>query len=466
MTSRSFSRAIAATLAGALLWLAAAMPAGAQFADQAQFGGTAGGSANAQSITIPGYIQQAATVLRFLPVAANTGPATLAVSGLTAQNVLKWSPTGALVALSGQEIQPAIEALVTWDGTQFELLNPQANNTHAASFGTSGLPSLGTALNLTIGAATGSNILTITLTNAAGSNATPASPIVLPFRTAAGAPALRSVTAGLSIAIAASNTMGCVSGVVCRLWITAIDNGGTIALCAIRATTATQIYPLNEGALYTSASGTTGGSVAGTLYCSTSAVASSVIKILGYVEATETTGNWGSVGAIQLFGPGIYKPGESMQALHFTTTTATTGSASVKVDLSGFTATPQIAPQSVANFVRIRLVGNATAASGANGNVQLFRTADTNPIGNPSPFGSGVAATSMIATVVCEVFDNPQTTSLTTYGAFVSVSSTGVVWLNAAGIGAGGPGILTIEEIQGALPEPANDDGGPMRMVG
>lgn len=113
---------IAGTLALALL---AGAPARAQFVDQKTWGGVSGGSANAQTVTVPNWTRNLAGVpLRFLPGFANTGATQLNVSGLGLVNLLKRSPAG-LVALSGAELSTTQVAEVIYDGTQYELLSPR-----------------------------------------------------------------------------------------------------------------------------------------------------------------------------------------------------------------------------------------------------------------------------------------------------------------------------------------------------
>jgi hypothetical protein len=102
-----------------------AAPAQAQFYQQATWGGNAAGTANAQIITIPN-VQKLSDVLgvviNFIPGAANTSAATVILSGLTATNILKPSPTG-LVPLTGGELGGG-GASILYDGVQFQLLSP------------------------------------------------------------------------------------------------------------------------------------------------------------------------------------------------------------------------------------------------------------------------------------------------------------------------------------------------------
>lgn len=97
-----------------------------QFA-QNTFAGTSSGTANAQTITLPN-ISQLSDILnqsitfRVNGALTNTGPTTLAVSGLTALAVHR-SIIGGTTTLSGAELAGGHYATVMYDGTQFQLLN-------------------------------------------------------------------------------------------------------------------------------------------------------------------------------------------------------------------------------------------------------------------------------------------------------------------------------------------------------
>lgn len=115
------------TLGGLVLLIAAWVfvppphQASAQFVGQATYGGTSGGSANAQTITIANYTGALAGVqLTFVPGNTNTGPTTLNVSGLGAVAVQRPSSIGN-VALSGSELLSGELTCVTYNGTVYQL---------------------------------------------------------------------------------------------------------------------------------------------------------------------------------------------------------------------------------------------------------------------------------------------------------------------------------------------------------
>lgn len=86
---------------------------------------TVGGTANAVTLTnmrpVGGANPYDGEMHWFIPTAANTGAATLKVdSQANAKSIFAYG-----AALLGGELQPNIPALVKYDGTQWQLLNPQ-----------------------------------------------------------------------------------------------------------------------------------------------------------------------------------------------------------------------------------------------------------------------------------------------------------------------------------------------------
>ncbi len=86
------------------------------------YGGTSGGSANAQTVTLTEApaAYKAGMIVDFIAGFANTGSCTINVNGLGAKNVTKYGNQ----ALVGGEIVSGEVHQIVYDGTQFELLNP------------------------------------------------------------------------------------------------------------------------------------------------------------------------------------------------------------------------------------------------------------------------------------------------------------------------------------------------------
>lgn len=120
---RKLLAALGAILAAAIIYciVPPAHRAAAQYTDQETAGGTSTGSANAQAITIYNYDQHAQLVpLRFIPGFTNTGPATIAVTGLAPVEILRPSSIG-LVALSGQELLAGEPTSIVYNGANYVL---------------------------------------------------------------------------------------------------------------------------------------------------------------------------------------------------------------------------------------------------------------------------------------------------------------------------------------------------------
>ena len=96
-------------------------------ADLAQFMSlpTSAGTANAQTVTNTRQFGALFTGMRqsFIPGNTNTGAVTLAIDGLTAKNVF----ANGVAAIAGMLVSGTV-AHVQYDGTQFQLLNPQRSS--------------------------------------------------------------------------------------------------------------------------------------------------------------------------------------------------------------------------------------------------------------------------------------------------------------------------------------------------
>jgi microcystin-dependent protein len=117
------TRKASAFLVAASVWLSAC-PAMAQFAEQASWGGTAGGSAAAQTITLNNVLTLADILgvpIKFIPI-TNTGATTLTVNALAATPIQRPTPAG-MAALGGAELIAGHVAIVVWNGTVFDLQN-------------------------------------------------------------------------------------------------------------------------------------------------------------------------------------------------------------------------------------------------------------------------------------------------------------------------------------------------------
>ena len=442
-------------------------PAAAQFADQATWAGTGAGSANAQTITVANassYSDLLGVLIKFVPGATNgSGGMTLGVTGLAggAPSVRRPTTTGPSTAMIGNEFVTGQPVVVMYDSAGFFDLISVPNTT--TSVGSSNLLNsslqFGVPVNLQLNATVSSNNLTIAIKGNNGSDPSATNPVLIPFRDstiANGDPNIVSLQGALSFTINSSNTMGCISAQMCRLWVFAICSSGlectdsagsdVVGLCAYNAAsltiaggvvTAGSVIGINEANLQTSASGTSGGSAAQTIYCNISAVTARAVRYLGYIDIQETTaGTWASGPTyVQLFGPGIHKPGETVNGPLFT------GSQSATQSLA-------IVPTSAANFVKFSFTAEISLTSASS--VLAYKRGSTT-LWTGTVGGSGIQAHFSDSGAI---LDAPATTSSTTYSI---TNSNGAVERET----------IMLEEIMGDLPEPANDNGSvERRMVG
>jgi hypothetical protein len=252
-----------------------------------------------------------------------------------------------------------------------------------------------TPINLQLNASVASNILTIAVKGNNGNDPSTTNPVLIPFRDstlANGDPIWRAITAALSIDTNATGaTLGTASTVPFRLWVVVFDDAGTLKLALWQSVTGgaspTAVAALNEGTLQSTTAISGSATAAGTFYSKNgvAAVASKAFRILGYVDygsGLATAGSYASAPTtIQLFGPGIKKPGDVVQSAYATSATTTTTSNSALQN-----ATPSIAMTltSAPNLVRAEACGSFWVASTITATcfARLAMDADTVGFGN------------------------------------------------------------------------------------
>lgn len=271
--------------------------------------------------------------------------------------------------------------------------------------------------NCRISTTAAANALTIALKTNAGNDATPQDCITIPFRNSSassGDTIYRDVTTALSVTLANNNTMGAGNATALRLWILAMDNAGTVELAVINCTGA-NIFPLNEYQVITTVASSSN-SGAG-VFVSTTARSSLPFRILGFIEwnasGLTTAGKWNTTNfaLTQPFGPGIKKPGDTVQTViagpfgQFSNTSSTYQSTLV---------TASITPTSAANPIRYHAGGNMEVnATGIVAEARMHRGATA--IGTISAVYNDYVGHVHIACGPIVGFDPPNTTSSTTY---------------------------------------------------
>lgn len=120
-------RKILAPLAIIAVAILAPLSASAQFADQATYIATPGGTANAITLAVDNWnINRPGVVLRFLPASQNTASTTVVVNGVGGALAIKKQTGIGLTNLVGGELVPTQIAAILFDGTQWQLLTPPA----------------------------------------------------------------------------------------------------------------------------------------------------------------------------------------------------------------------------------------------------------------------------------------------------------------------------------------------------
>ena len=389
MMTKIVGACLRALLVASLVVLNFSLPARAQYFQGNVITGAAG-SANAQTGTVSNATSYASikdVLLIYTPAASNTGSATIALSGLggvlSGGPIAFEKPNGAgLTALVGGELVTGQPVLIRYDGTYMDVLGPVTLPINAVNLGNSAL-GFNAPPNLQINNSVSANALTIYVSTVSSPtapvNASASNPIPFNFRDvtiAYGDPVTELLTAAQSLTIASGNTMGCVSGKMCRLRLYEINNSGTLGLCAYNSLSGTSIKGLNEQNLQTSQSGTSGGSSAQLLYCNISSVTSMPVREIGYLDIEETVaGTWGSVATYQqLIGPGYLKANSSVQQANFGVSSPSSNGSGTP---TATTTTVSITPTSAADIISARADGvlEQAASSGlGSASAQIYRT--------------------------------------------------------------------------------------------
>lgn len=220
----------------------------------------------------------------------------------------------------------------------------------------------GAPSNCTLDYSASASALTVALKTAGGSDPSSASPCYLNFRNGNGndGNTLRTITAATSVTIPSGATMGVTSSTAFNIWTVAVDDGGTIRLGAINASTANIIYGLDEGVLVTTTLADTSADNAGVIYTGTAVSTPSPFRIVGYGNWTAsglTAGTWTTTNLdyVQAYGPGVAKPGDRVGYGYTSHTTQTTSSSTT---YTATASTISYVIKSAANKVRVAAAGD------------------------------------------------------------------------------------------------------------
>lgn len=306
--------------------------------------------------------------------------------------------------------------------------------------------------NLSLAASVAGSDLTIAVKDTAGSN--PSGSTTIPFRNAAvanGARVVRSLAAALSITVPATQTLGTANSSAFRYWVVAIDNAGVVELavinCLVGGATPTAIAPLDDTALITTTAIASAPSAA-TFYSAT-ARANVAMRILGYIEygsGLVSAGVYASVPTrVQLFGPGVPRPGSVVQQKVMSTTTVTSVVNSTTPVATALTQS--ITPTSAANVIAALCAApgqvNSTTVGGM---AQLGRNSSANLIGSTGTWFTAAAGNSNVPGMLAAL-DKPNTVAATTYTAYIFNGSAGTGTFTLPATNYTNTGSLRLEEI-------------------
>lgn len=300
--------------------------------------------------------------------------------------------------------------------------------------------------NGTLVASAAAGALTVAVKTFAGADPSAADPVYFYFRDntlTAGDFTRIAVTAALSVVLGSTQTLGALNATGVRVWIGAFNNAGTVQLAAINCSDAAGVFCPQENVKYAT---TVPGSLS-KAWCSTVAIGTTAPwRFIGFCEwnSLTTAGTWVAPDIVQLFGPGIKKPGDTVQKRYFTTTTNTTTTLAAPGAATSLTNT--ITPASAANLVEVLLSGSGANVSGFALGGQLGRNSNSNLFGGTLDLFA--ATTTISGTVGCSGLDKPNSTSSITYTLYIWASAAGnsVQWLPS---GASQQGSLTLTEIMG-----------------
>lgn len=371
----------------------------------------------------------------FKAINTSTSSVTAQLGGLALVNV--YTVTGTQ-ASTGDIVSGTNYVVQYWTNLNsgsggFQIVNAQTTSSVGAQQLASSALGFDMPINLRINATVAASALTVAIKTAANADASSSSPILIPFRNATiatGNPVILSQQAALSFTAASTSTLGTPSSnVAFRLWVIAYYNGGTLALGLFNASTFTvltsaQIFPLPEQSLVTTASGTSGGNSAGTHYANVSSITNTPFRILGFLEwasGLATAGTWASgPTTIQLFGPGIKKPGDEVQRISFTTTSNATTTAGPTVT----NLTASISLTSPANLIDIKAAGPlSTNTVNTVNTCQVYRGAAAQAVSNvgKTTMASGASTITQLSVTASMVgMDKPNTVSSTAYSVYIN----------------------------------------------
>ncbi len=205
-----------------------------------------------------------------------------------------------------------------------------------------------------------------------------------------GAFVVRVVTGALSVTVVSGATMGFAASTAAKIWLTAIDNAGTVELAVVNCLNGTSIYPLSGFGIVSTTVMNTSSDNAAVMY-SASARTTVPYLVLGYFDYESgigTPGVWAaSPTRIQLFGYGVPLPGTQIQVQR--TTLGTVAAASTQIPFDNTIPqigegdqylTQAITPTSKANLLEITVQAYLSNGTVGTETMALFQDANANAL--------------------------------------------------------------------------------------
>lgn len=262
----------------------------------------------------------------------------------------------------------------------------------AASLVGSVVPFVG-MINGTIVTSRAGSAETIAIKTLAGADPSVGDPVIFVFRNVTagtGDYVFLPATAALSVTISSGSTMGMTNSVLARIWLTVFNDAGTLRLGVVKTVSGISVMALKDDDLNSStAEGGAGAADSAQVIYTGTAVTTKGMRLVGYLEYTlASVGTWGTAPSkIQLFGPGVSRPGQLVEVAMNETGAVATGTTTIPNDDTipqssegDQYMTQAITPTSAANLLRINARVQGAISVGADVIVALFQDATANAL--------------------------------------------------------------------------------------
>jgi hypothetical protein len=311
------------------------------------------------------------------------------------------------------------------------------------------LPYGGGVLNGTMSASVSASALTISILNYDGTAPSTSKPVKVGIRSAtvgSGDYSVLSLTASTTLVVSSGSTLGATNSIAFKGWIVAFNDAGTLRLGIINCLSSTSIYPLGQMPIASStAEGGAGGADSAQVFYTGTAVTSKPYQVLGYISyegGLSTVGTWNVAPTrLQLFGPGIPLPGQSIQVQQNVNGTVSTGSTVMPVDNTvpqntegDQYMTQAVTPTSASNLLIIEFSGQFDCSNANTLACALFQDSTANAL-TASAFSHSATAGVIRTPGRLHHAMLAGTTSSTTFKVRVGPSGAGTVAFNGVGAG-------------------------------